>query len=137
MTDESPDFAQFWTAYPRRIAKGEARKAWRQTASIRPPLGTLLAAIEAQKRTDQWRKDGGIFIPHPATWLRGERWDDETEINAEPVKAWHETASGITGKAQELGIDPQAYPTFPALRAAVMAAAQRGNVVALAGASRR
>jgi len=37
----------------------------------------VLSAIAAQKATDQWKKDGGQFIPLPATWLRQGRWDDE------------------------------------------------------------
>lgn len=37
----------------------------------------VLAAVEQQKRSEQWQKDGGQFIPHPATWLNQGRWDDE------------------------------------------------------------
>jgi 2'-5' RNA ligase len=75
------DFEIFWRAYPRRVAKAVARKAWMQTAKIRPPLEELLAAINNQCQSEQWQKDGGQYIPHPATWLRGERWSDEMEIN--------------------------------------------------------
>ncbi|MCE2713160.1 MAG: hypothetical protein LW688_11575 [Cryomorphaceae bacterium] len=75
------DFEIFWKAYPRRVAKAVARKAWMQTAKIRPPLDELLAAINSQCQSEQWQKDNGQFIPHPATWLRGERWSDEMEID--------------------------------------------------------
>lgn len=75
------DFEIFWRAYPRRVAKAVARKAWFQTAKIRPPLEELLAAINNQCQSEQWQKDGGQYIPHPATWLRGERWSDEMEID--------------------------------------------------------
>lgn len=67
------DFDEFWQAYPRKIAKGDARKAWVQTEKIRPPLDAVLNAIEQQKAA--W--DNPKFIPYPATWLRAERWDDE------------------------------------------------------------
>ncbi len=67
------DFDKFWQAYPRKIAKGDARKAWTQTQKIRPELDFILRAIEAQKET--W--ENPKFIPYPATWLRAERWDDE------------------------------------------------------------
>ena len=67
------DFDTFWQSYPRKIAKGDARKAWQQTEKIRPSLDFILQAIEAQKAT--W--DNPKFIPYPATWLRAERWDDE------------------------------------------------------------
>ena len=38
---------------------------------------TLLDAVEAQKRSPQWTRDGGQFIPYPATWLNQRRWEDE------------------------------------------------------------
>ena len=34
-------------------------------------------ALEVQKQSQQWRKDGGQYIPMPATWLNGRRWEDE------------------------------------------------------------
>jgi hypothetical protein len=42
-------------------------------------LAVMLAAIDRQRGTEQWRKDDGQFIPHPATWLNGGRWHDEVE----------------------------------------------------------
>ena len=70
------DFEKFWAVYPRKVGKGAARRAF---AKIRVPVGELIAAVEEQKRSEQWRKDGGQFIPHPATWLNQERWEDEPE----------------------------------------------------------
>ena len=75
------DWEKFWSLYPRKVAKGDARKAWASTASIRPPIDEILAAIRAQSQSDQWRKDFGTFIPYPATWLRGERWADSVTID--------------------------------------------------------
>ena len=37
--------------------------------------------------TDQWRKDAGAFIPHPATFLNQERWKDEREVKVAPLEA--------------------------------------------------
>jgi hypothetical protein len=76
-----PDpFDQFWSHYPRKVAKAEARKAWAQTVKIRPGLDELIGAVLAQCQCEQWRKNNGSFIPYPATWLRGERWCDECEV---------------------------------------------------------
>jgi hypothetical protein len=41
------DFDIFWATYPRRVAKGDARKAWSQTERIRPALPELLASLFA------------------------------------------------------------------------------------------
>ena len=101
------EFEQFWKSYPRKIAKGDARKAWKQTEKIRPPLSHLMKALAVAKASDQWRKDGGSFIPYPSTWLRGERWDDVMEIELAQVRAdgrmWWETNHGIEAKAKEMG----------------------------------
>jgi hypothetical protein len=105
-------FEKFWSSYPRRVAKGDARKAWLQTAKIRPPMPLLLAAVEAQKQSEQWLKDGGTFIPYPASWLRAERWDDELMVDLgahKGGKPWHETASGIESKGRELGLLPEQF----------------------------
>ena len=67
-------FDAFWAAYPRKVGKGDARKAF---GKVRVELGTLLSAIEAQKASQQWKRDGGRYIPNPATWLNQCRWEDE------------------------------------------------------------
>lgn len=81
------DFDTFWKAYPRKVAKGAARTAWERTKSIRPSIDVLLQAIEQQKQQEQWQRDGGMFIPHPATWLRQERWEDEIHIDVNPKQS--------------------------------------------------
>lgn len=99
MQSDIEEFEQFWKAYPRRVGKGDARKAWKQTASIRPPLTDLISAIERAKKTDQWQKDGGQYICHCSTWLRGERWADEHEVSipqgADTTQAWQEFRESI------------------------------------------
>jgi hypothetical protein len=70
-------FDDFWKAYPKKIGKGAARKAWGKIRSPATLLPAILLAIEKQKTCDQWQKDGGQFIPHPATWLNQQRWEDE------------------------------------------------------------
>jgi hypothetical protein len=72
----SQDFEDFWGMYPNRKAKGEAWKAWNQMRSRLPAIGELLAIVAQQSRQSDWTRDGGKFIPHPATWLRACRWED-------------------------------------------------------------
>lgn len=69
-----PDFDRFWQAYPRKTAKGAALKAWRKH---KPPVDRVLEALRWQTRSDEWAKDGGEFIPYPATYLNALRWEDE------------------------------------------------------------
>lgn len=79
----TPDFEAFWRAYPRRVGKGDAFKAWMQTANIRPPVDDILTAIAAAQRCEQWQK-GADFIPYPATWLRRWGWLDEHTVTVKP-----------------------------------------------------
>lgn len=70
-------FALFWSAYPRKAAKGDAEKAFNKIKPDDELLKTMIDAIDAQSRSPDWIKDGGQFIPYPATWLNQKRWEDE------------------------------------------------------------
>lgn len=72
-----PGFDRFWSAYPRKVAKGQAAKAFARLRADEALIGRMLAAVRQQSASEAWRKDGGQFIPHPATWLNGRRWEDE------------------------------------------------------------
>lgn len=77
-------FLQFWTAYPRKESKARALEAFKKISFVNGDFEKLLAALEAAKGSDQWRRDGGKFIPHPATWLNDRRFEDEV---VQPAKA--------------------------------------------------
>jgi hypothetical protein len=70
-------FAAFWLAYPRHVGKAKAEKAWAVLKPNPELQATILLAIDVQRRTDQWTRDSGAYIPHPTTWLHGRRWEDE------------------------------------------------------------
>jgi hypothetical protein len=78
-------FEDFWRAYPRKTAKAKARKAWADLTSA-PDRSVILKALEWQCRQPDWRKEDGKFIPYPASWLNGRRWEDEPyEAPIEPA----------------------------------------------------
>jgi len=68
---------EFWKAYPRKVSKKSALRAFTKLGPDAGLLQTILRALEVHRRQDCWVKDGGQFIPHPATWLNGRRWEDE------------------------------------------------------------
>ena len=72
-------FEAFWKLYPRKIAKKSALKAWLKVEPESVPI--IMHALPDHVASDQWTKDGGRFIPHPATWLNAERWLDEVEAS--------------------------------------------------------
>lgn len=76
---EDPWFAAFWEAYPRRTGKGAARKAFASAvAAGADPKVVVITASNYAERCGQLQKEPQ-FIPHPATWLNQERWDDDEE----------------------------------------------------------
>ena len=72
-------FDEFWKTYPKKVGKGAALNAFKKLKVTDEFLNRMLSAVESQRKTEQWRKDGGQFIPHPATWLNQGRWDDEVD----------------------------------------------------------
>lgn len=78
-------FADFWESYPRKTAKKAALKAWNKIKPNSELCGRIKRALEAQ--TKIWTDPR--YIPYPATWLNGERWDDV-------VTPLHQTVKPIT-----------------------------------------
>ena len=70
-------FERFWAAYPKKKSKGQARRAWDKLKPGSTMVDQMLLAIERAKQSEDWQKDGGQYIPYPATWLNAEGWEDE------------------------------------------------------------
>lgn len=78
-------FDQFYARWPRKIARADALKAWVQTRAVRPPVLVLLAAIDrlmTYREQLAARREFVPSLPYPATWLRGQRWEDEFDAPA-------------------------------------------------------
>jgi hypothetical protein len=71
------NFILFYSSYPRKRCRQEAMKAFRKLSPDQDLMALLMAAVERDKHSEQWNRDDGRFIPYPATWLNGRRWDDE------------------------------------------------------------
>lgn len=74
----SDGFVMFWAAYPKRKARKDAEKAWSQVRGD-DHVEAILAALAWQTQQADWLKEGGQFVPYPASYLRGERWTDEPD----------------------------------------------------------
>lgn len=71
------DFSMFWLVYPKKQDKQNALKAWKKLNPDSETQRKMILAIQAQRASPQWQKDGGQFIPLPSTWLNGRRWEDQ------------------------------------------------------------
>ena len=74
--DAEESFARFWKAYPRKEAKQDAEKAWRQVDG-KQHVDAILEDLERSIEARRWPEKK--FTPLPATYLRGKRWTDEWE----------------------------------------------------------
>lgn len=79
-------FERFWKAYPKKVGKGAALKAFEKSKVNADLIVVIEKSIEQQKKTDQWKKENGQFIPNPATWLNQKRWEDEPTVSVKTPK---------------------------------------------------
>lgn len=75
-------FEVFYKAYPRHKSRGDAEKAWKALKPDDTLLAKIMEALEAAKKSHDWQKENGQYIPYPATWLRAKGWEDEQDTNS-------------------------------------------------------
>lgn len=80
-TGYTPEFERFMAAYPKRKAKADAWRAWRKLRPSPELQARMLAAVAVQRVSPDWCRNGGQYIPLPATWLNGERWQDDVAVS--------------------------------------------------------
>ena len=98
--DPSPPtggFARFWDAYPSKVGKQAALKAWVKNR-CEGKTAAILAALDDPKLRAHLTREGGKYVPNPATWLNAGRWEDEppdvrpgddrTHRNVAGIQAW-------------------------------------------------
>jgi hypothetical protein len=78
-----PDFERFWAAYPRKVDKDDALRAWRKLKPSAELADTILTSLEKYRRCADWQRGGGRYVPHPEKWLRLRRWESDPGPAAE------------------------------------------------------
>ena len=107
---DDPGFEAFWSAYPRREGKGQARRAWGAAVRKVTPEAILAGLSRATFSNDP------KFRPLPATWLNGERWLDQQPTSDAPPDPTNPQA-GENGSVPAPSDDPWGADAW-ALRAA-------------------
>lgn len=69
-------FDDFWKHYPRKVAKPNALKAWLKLKPDDDLTKKIISAISNQNLASREQQ----FIPHPASWLNAQRWEDEIKV---------------------------------------------------------
>ncbi len=106
-------FAEFWRQYPRKIAKPQAEKAYERHVNAPEIAAAVLAGLIRWRASEQWTKDGGQFIPHPATFLNQRRWDDSPEPEKLKATSLRDTDSEYGPPAWQFEKSPQQGATKP------------------------
>lgn len=70
-------FERFWSVFPKKVGKGAALSAWGKIKRPSETVELIVTALKWQTCSQQWLKDNGAYIPHPATYLNQQRWLDE------------------------------------------------------------
>jgi hypothetical protein len=69
------DFQRLWKAYPLKVNKGAALRAFEKLKPNTEDVDSLIEHLEERKRLDaKWIE--GKYIPHLSSWLNGHRWED-------------------------------------------------------------
>ena len=70
-------FEMFWEAYPKKKSKGQAEATFKKIAPDEQLLEAILESIGRARKSPDWTKEDGRYIPYPATWLNAQGWLDE------------------------------------------------------------
>jgi hypothetical protein len=101
---ELPGFDAFWSAYPRKVGKPSAVKAWKKVK----PADHAAVAAGVTRWAAYWvaGQTSVEHIPHPSTWLNDRRWEDEPpprRVAAAPVD---NGGAAIAEYRRRRGLDP-------------------------------
>jgi uncharacterized protein YdaU (DUF1376 family) len=111
-------FERWWDGYPRKVGKDAAWREWLHRSPDDDLTAVMITAVEQQRASEQWLRDGGQFIPHPRTWLHQGRWQDEpvSSHSSQPsaVDWWDECkqlhaglCNGRVGHANQMHLDAE------------------------------
>jgi hypothetical protein len=102
--EEPQGFVDFWALWPkndRKAARGKCLDAWRRH-KCEPVAEQVLAHVRSMMASDQWREQGGKFIPAPLSYLNQQRWDG-AEVGGVEADFWTLAGFGNRWEAQSAG----------------------------------
>ena len=116
------EFSEWYKAYPKKMARADGERAWAKMNEA--DREAAMAAVAAHVRS--WEACGTErqYMPYPATWLNGRRWEDELEMPEVAAKlvAWWSTDAGILAKGREVGCLPRPGEDMAAYKSRVAVA---------------
>lgn len=80
-------FDEWWAAYPKKVGKQTAIRAWRRIKG-KPPIKAMLEKLAEQIESEEWTKEGGMYILNPTRYLNHRRWEDEVPTYVKPTNPY-------------------------------------------------
>lgn len=96
-------FDEFWSIYPRRVAKLAAKKAWDRAIKNGSSPDIIIAGAHRYARERRQAEDR--YTKHPATWLNGGCWMDDPGANGDG----HEQSYAEIADELRNGPEPRTY----------------------------
>lgn len=92
-------FDRFWAVYPKKVGKDAAWAEFKKRNPGDDLTDAMIAVVLSQRASEQWRKEGGQYIPNPRTWLHQGRWQDELPVPSATQSAtdWGEECKQLHG----------------------------------------
>ncbi|MES2187970.1 MAG: hypothetical protein V4505_25690 [Pseudomonadota bacterium] len=88
-----------WPSHPRKGQKGDCVRLWVER-NFEPLTDAILAHVGMLKKSTQWTKDGGEYIPAPLVYLRAQVWEGADLPTAGPNAPQWVTDAGFTCVAE-------------------------------------
>lgn len=114
------DFKAFYLAYPKKKAPADAEKAF---AKVTVGIEVLLRAVSEQRKSEDWLKDKGRYIPYPATWLNQRQWENVVQADLQTA-----APKGPDPALEKIKADANRAAPMPADVRAQLAQALKGKV---------
>jgi hypothetical protein len=92
-------FEEFWAAFPRKDKRKDALAAWKRLSPSPDVRAKILADVARRRQSQDWLKEGGQFIPNPAAYLNGERWEDQGVVIHQSISQSLGQAGGLSRQA--------------------------------------
>jgi hypothetical protein len=101
----APGFDSFWAKFPKRRNKAQAEKAWAKLRPEQALVDRIVKAVEVAARRDDWQREDGRFVPHPATWLNARGWEDDDLQPRGNGMWWRDAGYGSLEAARADGVE--------------------------------
>lgn len=88
-------FERVWSVYPKKVGKLAALKAFEKLNPTEEITQNIIFAIESSLKTPQWQENDGRYIPHAATFLNRESFEDAPEKKGPRIVDWEQTELGM------------------------------------------